>query len=228
MAKNLSTRHGPPDDAEMALAALIRNTRTTKRPLSLPEIAQWLLIAIKGYGSIDHVADRIGLTKKMLSQFLAVTELDPSVQGMFASRVIDSIDLAVHLRKLSFQEQKAVGAAASRSEINTADVRAIHEFRKEHPDTPIDEIIEAVRTTRNTKEYIVEFVIRGSKTGHREIRTRFNRVLGDDNIVSFKTEGAIGTLVINSSGRSTLQQLAKRKQVSLVEIVSQIVQGEEV
>ena len=52
-----------------ALAALIKNTKTQRRSLSLTEIANYLDVAITSLGSIKEAAERIGLSTKMLRQF---------------------------------------------------------------------------------------------------------------------------------------------------------------
>ena len=211
---------------EMALAALIKNTRTTSRHLSLPEVAGWLDVATEGYGSIRAVAERIGLSSKMLRQFLAVKELAPAVQDLFAERRLDSVDMASHLRMLCPEEQVFVGSEAARGSLNTADIRAICEFRKEHAEVPIEDVVEKVKSTRNIKQYIIEFVVRGARTDEQELLSRFSAVFGDGNIVSMALTGSIGKLVVNQRGRSLLQRLARDNQISQAEVINKIVRGE--
>lgn len=225
------SKHNPrpvPADPQLdkAIAALIKNTRTTRRHLSLPEIAEWLEVAVAGYGSVREVADRIGLSSKMLRQFLTIRQLAPAVQDLFATRRLDSVDMAVHLRMLLPEEQTFVATEASRGDLSTGDVRAVSQYRKEHSDTQIEDIVKKVKATRNIKQYVVEFVVRGRNPGNRALLGRFGDVLGKGSIVSLALDGSIGKLVLNQKGRSLLRGVAKANGLTQAEAIDKIARGE--
>lgn len=211
---------------DSALAAIIRNTRTTHRVLSLPEIARLLETAADGLGGVGVVADRVGLSVKMLRQFLAVKELTPSVQKLFADRRLDSVDAAVHLRMLDPRDQQSVAEVAARGELDTADIRAVCDFRKKHADVPLMEALERVKATRNVKHYVVQFVVRGKRLDLKQVTTRFERAIGRNGIVSMALEGLIGTLTLNERGRRQLQRLASGTGDTKVEVIKKILDGE--
>jgi transcriptional regulator with XRE-family HTH domain len=211
---------------EHALAALIRNTRTTSRPLSLPEIAAWLEIAAAALGSIREVADRIGLSPQMVKQFLAVKDLSPQVQKLFALRELDSVDMAVHLRKFNAKDQDRVATASVREELNSADIRAIWELRSKYPNMPIEDAVQKVKSSRNIRQYVIEFVVRGPRISRSNLLNRFRKALGDDSVVSLKLSGSIGQLIIDEQGRSRLRALARQHKVTQAESVNKIVMGE--
>src|SRR5688572_6310318 len=94
-----------------AIAVLIASTRSKKRPFPLTEIARKLELAVATLGSHAAVAERIGLSAKMLKQFSAVTQLSKEVQKLFERRVLDSVDAAAHLAKISTGNQKVVAEA---------------------------------------------------------------------------------------------------------------------
>jgi len=225
MSDESSDRSRRKNDLDKALAALIKNTRTTKRHISLAEIAEWLEVAIRGFGSIGVVADRVGLSPKMLRQFLAFKDLSPSVQELFASRKLDSVDMVVHLRNLSPDDQECVAREAVMGNLNSADVRAICEFRKEHPKSPIRRVIDKVISTRNVRHYVIEFVVRGRKPSERDVRKRFDAVLGAPNIVSMTINGSLGKVVVNQQGRLALQRFAKANGINQAEAVDSIATG---
>ena len=214
------------NDLDMALATLIKNTRTTSRHVSLSEIAKWVDIATTHLGSTNEVADRIGLSTKMLRQFLKVKELAPAVREQFARRELDSVDMAVHLRMLSPKEQEVVGCEAARGNLNTADVRAVVEFRKEHADAEIGEIVERVISTRNIKQYVIEFVLRGPKLDDPVLLCRFEDALTAGNIVSLNVTGSIARIILNQRGRAELQRIARENGMSQAEAVNKIASGE--
>jgi hypothetical protein len=226
MSRSKEVKSYDKQQLDKALAALIKNTRTTRRHESLPRIASWLEIAIHGLGSVGEVAERIGLSSKMLRQFLSVRELTPSVLDLFATRKLDSVDMAVHLRKLPPDEQACVAREAATGDLTTADVRAICEFRKHHGQSPIEDIVTRIKASRNIRQYVVEFVARQSGIDERRLRERFLAALGESNVVSLNVDGPIGTLVVNQSGRSRLQAIARQKRVSLAQAVNRIVTGD--
>ena len=223
--KNIMASHTE-HELQKAFAVLIKNTRTTRRHLSLIEIAGWLKTAVKILGSINDVADRIGLSPKMLRQFEYVNILSQEVQDLFAERKIDSVDIAAHLKMLEEKDQIQVAKEAAKGQLNSADVRAVRELRKESPNLPINEVIERIKTTRNIKQYIVEFVVRSKKTDKKLTEQRFAKALGRSNIINITLNGSIGRLVMNTQGKNRLQQLARERMKTKAVIVSSIVQGE--
>ena len=71
------------DSARQALATLISSTRSKRRPVSIPEIAKSLSIALAHFGSLKAVADRVGVSAKMLGQFAAVNHFTKQVKNLF-------------------------------------------------------------------------------------------------------------------------------------------------
>lgn len=220
---NASNRRSGNKDLPKALAALIKNTRTTRRHLSLTEISSWLTIAIEELGSINEVADRIGLSVKMLRQFLYVSKLTKPVQRLFAERKIDSVDTAVHLSMLKKNDQRVVGQKVANGQLDSADVRGIVELRKKLPEESIRGLIQRIKSTRNVKQYIAEFVVRSRATDERALLRRFSKVLGKQNIISIDLEGSLGRIIMNSAGKSSLQKAAAGRGVGLAVMVNSIV-----
>ncbi len=212
-------------DIQKALAALIKNTRTTRRYLSLIEIAEWIDVAIQGLDSLKEVSDRIGLSTKMLKQFQYVKKLNPKVQKLFASRKIDSVDIAVHLSMFNDKEQIVVAKKAASGNLNSADVRAIREFRKEVSGLDINDVIEKVKASRDIKQYVVEFVVRSKIIDDKILRDRFSKVMEQKNIVSLSLKGSIGKIIINNRGRKLLQQYAKKHRLTNEQAIAALVQG---
>ena len=211
---------------EKALAALIGNTKTHRRSLSLPDIAGWLEIAVAELGSLSAVADRISLSPGMLRQFLSINELTPEVVEMFRNRLVDSVDAASHLKTLDADSQIVVANDLAEGSISTSDVRAICEFRKEYPNTDIKYAIAEVKSSRNVKHYVWEFVLRGGRASEDQVTKRFNKVFSDDDIIEIKMRGLLGKLVLNESGKTRLYSLAKSARVSVPNIIPKIAMGE--
>src|SRR5437867_2915361 len=118
------------DEMEEALAVLISSTRSRSRPLPLTEVARWLEIALRKLGGYSAVADRIGLSPKMLRQFSYVGRLSKRVQRLFRKRRLDSVDAAAHLAMLPPKEQEIAAEALASREIDTIDLRAAIRLRR--------------------------------------------------------------------------------------------------
>lgn len=209
-----------------AIAALIKNTRTTKRHISLIEMAKWIDVAIKSNENINSVAETISLSPNMLRQFLYVKKLSKDVQALFADRKIDSVDAAVHLSMLKEQDQKIVGKKMAEGKLTSSDLRAIREFRKEAPNTHMNEIIKRVKSTQNIKQYIAEFVVRSKQIQVQMLKKRFAKVIGPQNIISLTLKGPIGRIVMNNDGKNLLQRYARKEYITKAKAISSIVHGE--
>jgi hypothetical protein len=191
-----------------ALAALISSTRSRKRPLPLTEIARWVEIAVAKLGSYAAVADRIGLSAKMLKQFSAIRRLAMPVQKLFESRVLDSVDAAAHLAMLPVKDQEIVSKALAAGDIDTADVRAVVQLRKTRGQEPTKSLLRSVKESKTTQEYVAEFIIRGSHD-RESMLAEFQKHIPKNEILRLEIQGAIGRLVLTRKGKQAFLQTAQ-------------------
>ena len=73
-------------------------------------------------GSIRAVADRIGVSPKMLTQFSHVKKLSQDVRNLFEKRKLDSVDATTQLAMLTEHEQTVVANALASRAIDTIDL----------------------------------------------------------------------------------------------------------
>lgn len=214
-----------PDAAlvQEALAALIANTRRVRRKLDLLEIASRLEIACQGLGSLRSVGDAIGLSEEMLRQFQTVSKLSPRLRILVKKRVIDSVDIAHRLSKLSVSDQETVAGFVQRGELDSEDVRALITLRKAMPDADMTVVVERLRETRNIREYIVEFPIAPGVSNLGGIRRRFVDLVGARNIRFMKKQGGKGVLALNRQGRDLLEETAKKRRITKRALVEEII-----
>lgn len=209
------------EQLEQALAILISCTRRKTRPLSLTEIAKWLDIAVGKMGSIRAVADRIGVSAKMLTQFSQVKKLSQDVQILFEKRKLDSVDATTQLAMLPEHEQKVVAAALASRAIDTIDLRAVIELRRSGDNGAITSLLEKVSASRSKKEYVAEFVIRGNPNP-ADIRKKFTRYIPASEILSFEVKGSLGQMVLSPKGKNALTNTAKKLRTPLKRVISAI------
>ena len=206
---------------EESLAILISCTRRKTRPLSLPEIAKWLDIAVREMGSIRAVADRIGVSAKMLTQFSHVKKLSQDVQNLFEKRKLDSVDATTQLAMLPECEQKVAANALASRTIDTMDLRAVVELRRAGDSRSITALLQKVSASKSKKEYLAEFVIRGNPNP-ADIRKQFTRYIPASEILSFEVKGSLGQMVLSSKGKNALTNTAKKLRTPLKRVIPAI------
>jgi cell division protein ZapA (FtsZ GTPase activity inhibitor) len=219
-AKGAKTRADLPE----ALAILISNTRTHKRPLPLTAVAEALANAIAHLERYSVVADRIGLSAKMLRQFAYVNRLAPDVQRLFCDRRLDSVDVAVHLSMFSEEEQPVLAAALVNGEIDASDLRAIVELRRLGTRGTIQTLINRVKRSKTKQEYIAEFVVRGGRR-ENEVRMAIERYIPPDEIIRVEVDGALGRLVLTKKGKVLLRRAAKKLNTRLSDAIPSILRS---
>ena len=213
-------------EKQEALAALIRNTRTTARSLSLIEVERWLATAIRQVGGLAAVAELVGLSSKMLRQFQSVNRLSAPVRQIFQSRRIDSVDAAVHLSKMPSRKQLPVARELASGAINTVDLRVIAEILVRNPRMGAGTAIENVKATRNVMHHVAEFVIRGSGVDNAVLKRRFDDALGKQNVVSVNEKEGIGRLVLTSPGKRALIKMCRESGRTKARTIVAIAEGD--
>jgi DNA-binding transcriptional regulator YdaS (Cro superfamily) len=209
---------------QKALAILISSTRRRNRPLPLTEIARWLEVAVAMLGSYSTVADRIGLSPKMLRQFSSVRRLTRPVQRLFESRRLESVDAATHLAMLPSSDQEVMAEALASGEIDTSDIRAVVQLRKIGPPEPLHSLLKRVRESKTTREYVAEFVVRGARTG-ASILNSFKKYIPSNDVIRLELNGSLGRIVLTSNGRQALNRCAQAFGVPLKRVIPIILEG---
>ncbi len=211
----------PRQNIDEAVAVLISSTKSKKRPISLIEISKWLELAVTTLDGYKEVANRIGLSEKMLRQFSLVTRLQPKVQQLFKSRVLDSIDAVAHLISLSGKEQILVANMLADKSMDTKDLRAIVQYRKKNPSISIENIVDRVMDSKTKKHYVAEFIIREGNN-YNKLMNKFKQYIPSDEIVRLDIDGAIGRLVLTKNGKQELQQIARNHKARFKDVITKI------
>jgi hypothetical protein len=211
---------------ERAIAVLIANTRRVRRRRSLIEIADHIDIAREGLGSLQAVADKVGVSNQQLTEFLAVRRLSSGVRKLVGNRNIDSVDVVRELAKLKPRDQLIVGRLAAAREVTSQDVRAIVSFRRSAPELDIRQAIERVLESRDVKEYVAEFPLLNVQTDLRRLRQPFEHLVGCENLRSLSQEGRLARLSLTREGMQALQAAAKRDGLTKRQLIDHIVREE--
>lgn len=95
-----------------ALATAYSNTKCKKRPDDLVTVAAAIKYLATLYKSQKKVAEKLDLSVEMVRQFLTVLDLPRKVKALFASRQIDSVDVAKELASLGDKKRQETTARA--------------------------------------------------------------------------------------------------------------------
>lgn len=213
-------------EVEDALAGLIASTKRVHRKLNLLEISRKLEIARKALGNLKNVSNAIGLSTEMLRQFSRVAKLAPEVRGLVGKGVIQSVDIADRISRLPSPDQLPLARAVARGELTSDDVRAVVSLRKQLPKMEISKVIHRVTSSRNIREYIVQFLLPSGEDKVKDIEARFIRLLGKEGLCSLSFKNGVGTLILNAAGKRRFQDIAKAKSLTKRALVNRIIFGE--
>jgi hypothetical protein len=212
------------DELNTALAILIANTRSTKRRLPLTVVSKWLDFAVGRLGSYSAVADRLGLSGKMLRQFSYVKRLTPKLQELVAGRKLDSVDAVAHLAMLSPKQQDTVARAIATGRIDTSDIRSVVQLNRANYSRSINAIIERVKKEKARREYVAEFVVRGNQNIEAILEV-VHKYITPKSILRVELEGAFGRLVLTQNGKKQLERAARELGVSKSQVIPTILGG---
>jgi len=207
---------------EEALAVVLGNTGRNRRPNDLVTISKWLQFLQTELGSLSHVAERVGISRKMLSQFQSVLDLSPKVKPLVKRRLIDSVDVVAHLSQLSHADQIKTANAIIEDGLSSYDVRAIVELKMKSPELSIESAINDVLESRNIIEYVAQ-IANAPRLPEKTLRDRIARVLPTHTIKQVKVEGGVLSIIMTPEGKDVLAKLAKERRLTKRETLECIV-----
>jgi hypothetical protein len=213
----------PEDRLDRALATVLSGTARIKRPVSIVVLSDAIKVATKGLGGLEAVADRVGISSRMLRQFLSVERLAPIVRSYFKTRKLDSVDVVAHLSTLPRSDQRAVADAVIASELQSDDVRAVGVLRRQIPDAPIRDVIDRVIDSKDVVEYVALF---SCPPGARStLRRRFEEALGTDGIKTLDIKDGVCRLIVTKTGKARLEEIAKAEKITKRATIQRIAEG---
>ena len=209
------------DPLDESLALIISATKRKTRPVSIVAIADAIFQSAQILGSVSAVSDRVGLSSKMLGQFLMVRKLCPEVRELVETRTIDSVDAIAHLSQLPPAHQCLLARDFSAKELTTADVRAIVELWKKNQSQPIHDLMQKVKKSRTIKQYIFEFIARGGADA-AIIKNKLLGTLLPEQVLSLGIQSSKGSLIVTKDGCEALKKCAKKLGIQLRNVVPEL------
>ncbi|MBM3241381.1 hypothetical protein FJZ31_34300 [Candidatus Poribacteria bacterium] len=208
---------------EIVIARLIANTCRKKRPNSLIEIARDIRWLENDLGSLKAVSETIGISTDMLGQFLSVERLSPEVQNLVAERKIDLVNIVHYMRNFDSEAQQVIAREVIEGRLSGEDIRALAPLQKSLPHLTIEQLISRIQKSRDVKVYVAYFRVPPEFKNSNELKGKFEKIVGETEIVSFTVKDYVGTLELTSAGLKKLREAAKKRNLSLRKFVDMIV-----
>lgn len=207
--------------AEVALAALLASTRRQQRKLSLVQIAKYLKVAMAYYGGLPEVAGLIGLSDKMLRQFLAIDKISPEVRHLFSTRKIDSVDIAVHLSSFPAKDQMRIAKGIVSKKASSNDVRDIKYLKESSPKSDVRNLVDKVIASKNIREYLVIYKSPSMHIG-KEVYKKIRKSTGKGNSRLVLASVPNFKIAITADGKERLEKLARTNGMTKREFLHQL------
>lgn len=208
---------------ESVIARLIANTCRRKRPNNLIEIARDIRWLQDDLGGLKAVSEIIGISTDQLWQFLSVERLCPEVRKLVEERKIDLVNIVHYMRDFDAEAQQIIAREVVAGRLSGEDIRALAPLQKTFPHLTVAQLIERVQESRDVKVYVAYFRLPPGFKDANALERRFEKIVGQTEIVSFSVEDRIGTLKLTPSGRKKFQEAAEERNMSLRKFVDSVV-----
>jgi hypothetical protein len=175
------------------------------------ETGESLQELINGLSNKKEAAQKLGISVDMVNKFLSVFKVSSEVQELIKSRKIDSIFSVHALKSLSEADQNILAKDIAEKRFSSQEARALIPLRNTFPDEPIKRLINTIKTTKDSKNYVNHFPYPGEE-GVREIEMRIKKVVGDE-AFSLTNDQNIGIFKITKSGNKKMREDAKSQRM---------------
>jgi hypothetical protein len=208
-------------EPERAIANLIASTRTKQRNVSLVEFYAWLTEAIARLGSLEDVAAKIGVSTRMLKQFLVVGKLDNSVLTHVKQRSLDSIDALNYLARFSHQDQRAILPLLLTKELSSKDLRSVYQQRSVLAGASIPQLVTRVSAGKARRVYELNFLFRGGLTKEQAIDS-LKKIVMQDGLERIESDGPFGKVLLTKIGLDRLRAYSRAKGIPFKRVLAHL------
>ncbi|OGO03736.1 MAG: hypothetical protein A2Y60_07455 [Chloroflexi bacterium RBG_13_54_9] len=151
--------------ADAILLASFKGSK--KKPTDLLTIARATRFKIGQWKSIRRVAEAFDVSTQQVREFNSLLDLPPDVQKLFEGHRT-GVSKWYELSKLSDpQRQSELGRFVV--DLGAIDTRAVVDYARSHPETPVDECVQRVLESKTVKEDIHVIVIPLSQAVYRDL-----------------------------------------------------------
>lgn len=197
---------------------IIASTKRKKRTLSIVEIAQDIRSLKEQLGSIQKVADVIGISTGMLNQFLSVFNLPTNVQALVNDRKIDSVALVFTLSKFSKDDISSLIQPITDGTLTSQDLKALLPYRRQHKNENIVELFERLKNSKNIKAAVIRLPS-NLVQDKLKLESVLKSKVGNENYLETEESNDFTDFKVTRHGEKILRQAAKEQKSTLQQYI---------
>ncbi|HWJ28267.1 MAG TPA: hypothetical protein VNS32_17110 [Flavisolibacter sp.] len=197
---------------------IIASTKRKKRTLSIVEIAQDIRSLKTQLGSIQKVADIIGISVGMLNQFLSVFNLPTDVQVLVNNRKIDSVAVVFTLSKFSKEDIHSLIEPITNGRLTSQDLKALLPYRKQHKNENLLELIDRLKNSKNIKAAVIRLPS-NLIPDKQKLETALKSKVGEENYLETEESDDFIDFKVTKQGEKVLRQAAKDEKSNLQQFI---------
>ncbi len=209
---------------EEVIGRLFLNTKRKVRRDSLIKIANDILWLKNELGSLQKVADVIGISSGMLNRFLSIEKLSPQIKTLVEKRQIDKVSEVNDLSKFNIDEQEKIAQLLITKKLSGKNLKILPVLRKQFPKEDIGELAERVTKSENIKIYSINFYIGDLGKSKENLRGYLNDLIGDKEIINIIFLTNAGNIKITEKGEKLLRSKAKDENMTFKQFINKILQ----
>jgi hypothetical protein len=212
-------------NTERALATLLANTKTRRRPDSLVTVASLVRTLSRSMGGDKRVAQAVGISTEMLRKFKSVDKLCPEVKALFRQRSLDSVSEAHYLSHFGPAAQQLLADELMREQMTSDDLKVLVPMMASSPRSSAHDLLKRLKGSRDVHVYVAYFHVPGRGFDSSAARRRIEEVVGAEGLLSLKASGDVGEVRLSRAGRALLQRAARERGLSARRLIDASVSG---
>jgi transcriptional regulator with XRE-family HTH domain len=210
--------------SEEVISRLFLNTKRKVRRDSLIKIANDISWLKNDLGSLQKVADVIGISSGMLNRFLSIEKLSPQIKALVEKRQIDKVSEVNDLSKFNLSEQEQIAQLLITKKLSSKNLKILPVLRKQFPKEDISELAERVTKSDNIKIYSINFYMGDLGKTKENLRSYLNDLIGDKEIISVVFLTNAGNIKITEKGEKILRSKAKQENMTFKQFINKILE----
>jgi hypothetical protein len=211
------------EELNKAIARVILSTKRKSRRYNLVEIATDIQNLKTSLGSLNEVANVIGISSGMLNQFLSVFKLPKNVLKLVEERKIDSVAIVHYLSKYSNEDITQLVDLIVSNNLSSQDLRVLLPYRKQFPQERVVDLVDKLHQSKNIKVSVIRISENDTCKSFDDLNELFATQVGVENIIAIEMNKKNIDIKISKKGEKILRETAKKNRLTLQEFIFKLI-----
>lgn len=211
------------EELNKAIARVILSTKRKSRQYNLVEIATDIQKLKTSLGSLNEVANVIGISSGMLNQFLSVFKLPKNVLKLVEERKIDSVAIVHYLSKYSNEDITQLSDLIVLNNLSSQDLRVLLPYRKQFPQERVVDLVDKLHQSKNIKVSVIRISENDTCKSFDDLNELFATQVGVENIIAIEINKKNIDIKVSKKGEKILRETAKKNRLTLQEFIFKLI-----